>query len=444
MFDLIATVLAWFYQLVPNYAVAIAMLTVLIMLLLTPLTLKSTKSMLELQRIQPEMKRIQQAHKGDRQAMNEELMALYKEHKVNPLGGCLPLLIQAPIWIVMFRVLRGITYKSAESKPFFAPKYLDHSTQLYQDLSHSTQMRAFGLDLANSAAQALQDTFVKALPYLILVAIVVITYFVQQRQITARNKNNPTINDNPAAAQQQMIMKIFPIFSGVFAFIVPAALAWYFLVQNVFRIGQQAYITKRFYKEHPDAIAARQASTPKATQNRSKTRPSRHRRAAAVATPSPRPRRRHRPRRWSRRASPSRHRRHRATASGGRPPSPRPGRRGARRSHRHGRAPAEEEALTRRSEEATPWSGWRRPVGRPKKPRITRSTSWAWTRATPSSRSWRSRGPDCSAASGVRRACEPGYARPRRVRRSSAGTAGIGAAGQVPLVRDRHDTEQWR
>ena len=87
----------------------------------------------------------------------------------------------------------------------------------------------------------------------------VVTYFVQQRQITARNKNNPTYNDNPAAAQQQMIMKIFPIFSGIFSFIVPAALAWYFLVQNLFRIGQQAYITKRFYREHPDAIAARQA-----------------------------------------------------------------------------------------------------------------------------------------------------------------------------------------
>jgi YidC/Oxa1 family membrane protein insertase len=270
VFDLIATVLAWFYQLVPNYAFAIAMLTVLIMLLLTPLTLKSTKSMLELQRIQPEMKRIQQAHKGDRQAMNEELMALYKEHKVNPLGGCLPLLIQAPIWIVMFRVLRGITYKPPGSLTF-APKYLDPSTQMYQDLNHSTQMRAFGLDLANSAARALQDTFVKALPYLILVAIVVVTYFVQQRQITARNKNNPTINDSPAAAQQQMIMKIFPIFSSVFAFIVPAALAWYFLVQNVFRIGQQAYITKRFYKQHPDAIVAKRASTPKTAPNAKST-----------------------------------------------------------------------------------------------------------------------------------------------------------------------------
>ena len=67
VFDLIATVLAWFYSLVPNYAFAIAMMTILIMLLLTPLTLKSTKSMLELQRIQPEMKRIQQEYKGDRQ-----------------------------------------------------------------------------------------------------------------------------------------------------------------------------------------------------------------------------------------------------------------------------------------------------------------------------------------------------------------------------------------
>jgi YidC/Oxa1 family membrane protein insertase len=266
VFDLIATVLAWFYNLVPNYAVAIAMMTILIMLLLTPLTLKSTKSMLELQRIQPEMKRLQQEYKGDRQAMNEALMALYKEHKVNPLGGCLPLLIQAPIWIVMYRVFIGLTRINPETGNF-DPKYLDHSTLLYQNLSQTNDMNAFGLNLATPAAKALQESFVTAIPYLILVAVVVMTYFVQQRQITSRNKNNPTVNDSPAAAQQQMIMKIFPIFSGVFAFIVPAALAWYFLVQNLFRIAQQAYITKRFYREHPDAIAAGQTGSPKAGQN---------------------------------------------------------------------------------------------------------------------------------------------------------------------------------
>ena len=73
----------------PDYAAAIALLTLSIMVLLTPLTLKSTKSMLEMQRLQPEVKRLQQQHKGDRQKLNEEMMALYKEHKINPLGGCL-------------------------------------------------------------------------------------------------------------------------------------------------------------------------------------------------------------------------------------------------------------------------------------------------------------------------------------------------------------------
>ena len=133
----------------------------------------------------------------------------------------------------------------------------------------------------------------------------VVTYFIQQRQITARNKNNPTVNDNPAAAQQQMIMKIFPIFSGVFAFIVPAALAWYFLVQNLFRIGQQAYITKRFYKEHPDAIAASQGGSSKAGQNgkgQSTAEGARPSGASKGSRPSRRPRAAHR----RRRPSPSR------------------------------------------------------------------------------------------------------------------------------------------
>ena len=97
----------------PSYAIAIAMMTILIMLLLTPLTLKSTESMLELQRIQPEMKRLQQDNRGDRQAMNEALMALDKEQKAYPLGGRLPLSIQAPIWIVMYRVCIGVDVQAA-------------------------------------------------------------------------------------------------------------------------------------------------------------------------------------------------------------------------------------------------------------------------------------------------------------------------------------------
>ena len=104
-----------------------------------------------MQRIQPEMKRLQQEYQGDRQALNEAMMALYKEHKVNPFGGCLPLLIQTPIWIVMYRVFIGLTKHQPESE-HLRPEYLDQSTLLYQDLSQTDEMKAFGIDLAESPA----------------------------------------------------------------------------------------------------------------------------------------------------------------------------------------------------------------------------------------------------------------------------------------------------
>ena len=82
------------------------MIAVVVMAILTPLTLKSTKGMLEMQRLQPEMRRLQQQHRGDRQKLNEEMMKLYQEHKVNPLASCLPLLAQMPVFFIMFRVTR--------------------------------------------------------------------------------------------------------------------------------------------------------------------------------------------------------------------------------------------------------------------------------------------------------------------------------------------------
>src|SRR4051795_3559730 len=106
----LASLLAFFYGLIPSYGVAIVLLTVAIMLVLTPLTVKSTRSMLAMQRLQPEIKRLQAKHKNDRQALNEAMMAFYKEHQVNPISGCLPQLVQFPVLIVMFRVIRGLTH----------------------------------------------------------------------------------------------------------------------------------------------------------------------------------------------------------------------------------------------------------------------------------------------------------------------------------------------
>ena len=195
MFDLIATVLAWFYELVPNYAVAIALLTLSVMVLLTPLTLKGTKSMIQMQRLQPEIKRLQQQYRGDRQKLNEETMKFYQENKINPLGGCLPLLLQMPVFIVLYRVLHKLTQTNPDGT--FDPSYISHDSQLYKDLSTSTEMLAFGLDLSHSAAKELGESFVGGLPYLILVLMVTATSYYQQRQISARNTS---AHHQPAAA----------------------------------------------------------------------------------------------------------------------------------------------------------------------------------------------------------------------------------------------------
>ena len=105
-FEILAAPLAAFYSVASSYGLAIVLLTLLVRVILLPLSIKQTKSMREMQAIQPEMKRLQQKYKNDTQKRNEETMKLYKEHGVNPLGGCLPLLFQFPVFIGLYYVVR--------------------------------------------------------------------------------------------------------------------------------------------------------------------------------------------------------------------------------------------------------------------------------------------------------------------------------------------------
>src|SRR6478609_8898223 len=110
VFEIPGWLIEKFYEFTSNYAISIALIAVVVMVVITPLTLKSTKGMLEMQRLAPETKRLQQLYRNDRAKLNEEMMALYKEHKVNPMASCLPLLAQMPVFIIMFRVLHGLIY----------------------------------------------------------------------------------------------------------------------------------------------------------------------------------------------------------------------------------------------------------------------------------------------------------------------------------------------
>ena len=181
-------------------------------------------------------------------------MKLYQEHKVNPLASCLPLLAQMPVFIIMFRLLTGLTYRPAPGSGF-APKHLDTTSELYQSLAGKTEMRSIGLDLAVQPLDVMRDDFARGLIYAGLVAGLALLYLVQQRMVASRTVS-PTMS-----ASQQKIMQYLPVVFAVFQVFLPTGLVVYYAVQAVIRIGQQAYITKRFYGDD-DSIGrqAQQAS----------------------------------------------------------------------------------------------------------------------------------------------------------------------------------------
>lgn len=251
IFEFVATILDFFYGIVPNYAVAIIMLTLLVMVITTPLTLKGTRGMIQMQLMQPEIKKIQERHKGgDRQAMNQELMEFYQSNGLNPLGGCLPLLVQAPFFLVMFRVIQGLTSRNEAGT--FDPRYLSDDSHLHQALEGKSEMVSFGFDLAESTSDALGESIIHGLPYVILLLVMIGAQYLQQKQVSARNTGGDMM------PQQKILLRVMPAFFGVISINFPAALVVYWVTSSIFRIGVQAYITHSLYS-HEDSLGAQAA-----------------------------------------------------------------------------------------------------------------------------------------------------------------------------------------
>jgi YidC/Oxa1 family membrane protein insertase len=257
VFEAIGWLLALFYSVIPNFGVAIILLTFTIMLLLYPLTAKQAKSMIAMQRAQPEIKKLQAKYKGDKQKLNEETMKFYQENKINPLAGCLPLLVQMPIFFALFRVLRDPYEYIPKDSDLYASlcrgfgKFCGSDlTRTIQDklggtkipgiaigeqlLNHQTFL---GMDLQLSAVDAHNSIF-NAAPYFLLVGAVMLTGFLQTRQA---QKRTPVANK-----QMGMVMRVLPVFFGLISLQFPAGLVLYFFVSNLWRLGQQEVIFRRF------------------------------------------------------------------------------------------------------------------------------------------------------------------------------------------------------
>ncbi|MBF0572654.1 MAG: membrane protein insertase YidC [Desulfamplus sp.] len=203
------------HDVIPNYGVAIILLTILIKLLFWPLGTKSYRSMNDMKKLQPLMNQIRDKYKDDKQKMNQEVMNLYKTYKVNPMSGCLPMVVQMPIFFALYRML----YQAIE---------LRHAPFIGWINDLSTPDRLFNFNVAIPFMHP---------PYGIPVLTIIMgtTMFLQQ-------KMSPTMGD-PTQAKVMMFM---PLFMTVIFINFPSGLVLYWLVNNILSIGQQYYTQKKF------------------------------------------------------------------------------------------------------------------------------------------------------------------------------------------------------
>jgi len=285
LLDALGWVIAQIYALIPNYGVTIIVLTVVIRLVLLPLGIKQIRSMQHMQLVQPKVKQIQQKYKQNKTKQQEEIMKLYKEYGVNPFSGCWPVLLQFPILIAMYSVLRHPQH----------PVHIPEGTELYAVIQEQVPQPAtsenlaelpgppsgtsfLGMNLLCSATQAgdpsaelgdnrtvdgkqvvypvnCGDSAVDRVPYYIFVVLMFGTTYYQQRQM---QKASPP---GAASQQQQALLRIMPLMFGVFGIFFPSGLVVYWTTSNVWQIGQQYFMLKS--RPTAEMLAARAAQSNK-------------------------------------------------------------------------------------------------------------------------------------------------------------------------------------
>jgi len=293
LLDGLGWVVAQIYEVVPNYGLTIILLTIAIRVVLLPLGIRQVRSMQHMQIVQPKVKQIQQKFKGNKQRQQEEIMKLYKEYGVNPFSGCWPVLLQFPILIAMYSVLRfpqhpihipedtklfsvvtaQIPQTTPDGEPIVSQAQIDELGLPGPDSGTSF----LGMNLLCSAGlpwqpapntlsdQATVDgekvtlsypvdcasSPVERIPYYVFAVLMFATTFFQQRQM---QKAQPPGAANP---QQQALLKVMPILFGVFGIFFPAGLVVYWTTSNAWQIGQQYFMLKNRPTEETLAEKAR-------------------------------------------------------------------------------------------------------------------------------------------------------------------------------------------
>jgi YidC/Oxa1 family membrane protein insertase len=310
LLNALGSVLAWIYDIVPNYGIAIIVLTLAIRLLLLPLGIKQIKSMQHMQALQPKLKELQKKYKNNRQKQQEEQMKLYKEAGVNPLGGCLPMLLTLPFLFAMYAVIRPPTLAPSQDplhKGAFivANNHLPENSALFQNvLTHQntdflfmnlqcnlvgagTQVEIKYKDPADGQTKQLpgagnptdptaapilgkdgtalpfaaetqgtldcgHQRFPDMVPYILLLAIMVGSTFFQTWQMQRASPKDSQ------SSQQQAITRVMPLMFAFFGLQFPAGLVLYWTVSNGLQVAQQTYLLRAGHIG-PEALERRMA-----------------------------------------------------------------------------------------------------------------------------------------------------------------------------------------
>jgi len=238
--DIFAKVIVFFYSFTHNYGIAIILMTVLIRLILYPLMQKQMVSMREMQKIQPLMKEVQDKYKNDKERLNKELMALYKEHKVNPMSGCLPLLIQMPILILLFQVLRKFEYLDTFGKIDGGFLWIPRQVQI---MVEGVPKIVAGLAAPDQLIR-LPGSGIFGIQYLgIMPFLIGGSMYIQQKMTSPGGTMG---KDEGSAQQTQKMMTIMmPLMIGFMSFTLPSGLTLYWFASTLLGIGQQYLINKK-------------------------------------------------------------------------------------------------------------------------------------------------------------------------------------------------------
>jgi len=232
------------------WALSIIGLVVVVRIILIPLFVKQIKAMRGMQVIQPEMRKIQAKYKGktdpaSRQAQQQEMMALYRSSGTNPMASCLPILLQSPIFLALFHTLNGI----GQHKPVGAL-----TLTLVDQADNAT---IFGAKLSGiflkSWGSGDWNTIVLTAAMIVLMSA---SQFVTQRQLMAKNTSSASMENNPFAQQQKLMLYVLPVVFAVSGVNFPIGVLLYWLTTNVWSMGQQFFVIRRM--PNPGSLAEKE------------------------------------------------------------------------------------------------------------------------------------------------------------------------------------------